>query len=283
MQTPRLGLAGQHGPDLHLLDTGRLDIGRQGFRYLLVHSKDGFPGERVFDVFQRDSSNDTVAQRLDDFPALDDGGHIDAVERIAVHRGDDDILRHIDQPSRQIARIGGLERRIRQPFACAVRGNEVLQHRQSFTEIGRDRRFDDFARRLGHQAAHSRQLADLLFAAASAGIGHDVDRIEFESAFVLLRHLAEHFVRNFFGDVRPDIDDLVVPFAVGDGAVLVLFFHFDDALTGVIDQFAFVVRHDQVVDADGDAGLGCMQESEILQIVQHQDRRLETEIEVAVS
>ena len=193
-------------------------------------------------------------------------------------RGDDDILRHIDQPPRQVSRIGRLQRRIRQSFARAVRGNEVLQHGQSFTEIGRDRRFDDFARWLGHQAAHSGQLADLLFASASAGIGHDVNRIEFKSAFILLRHLAEHFIRNFFRDIRPDIDDLVVAFAVGNGAVLVLFFHLDDAFPGVVDQFAFVVRHDQIVNADGDAGLGGMQESEIFQVIQHQDRRLESEI-----
>ena len=193
-------------------------------------------------------------------------------------RRDDDILRHIDQPSGQIARIGGLQRRIRQSFARAVRRNEVLQHGQAFAEIGRDRSFDDFARRFGHQAAHSGELPDLLFASSSSGIGHDVDRIEFVSAFILLRHFAEHFVGYFFRDIRPDIDDLVVSFTVGNGAVLVLFLHFDDAFPGVIDQFAFAVRHDQIVDADGDAGLGGMQESEILQIVQHQDRGLETEI-----
>ena len=29
-----------------------------------------------------------------------------------------------------------------------------------FTEVGRDRRLDDFARRLGHEAAHAGQLAE---------------------------------------------------------------------------------------------------------------------------
>ena len=80
-----LGLAGQHGPDLHLLDAGCLNIGCQGFRDFLIHSKDGFTGERIFDDFQRNASDDTVAQRLDDFAAFDDGRHIDAVQRIAVH------------------------------------------------------------------------------------------------------------------------------------------------------------------------------------------------------
>ena len=91
---------------------------------------------------------------------------------------DDDVLRHVDETARQVARVGGLERRVGQTLARAVRRDEVLQHREAFTEVRRDRRLDDFARRLGHQAAHAGELADLLLRAARAGVGHDVDRVE---------------------------------------------------------------------------------------------------------
>ena len=56
--------------------------------------------------------------------------------------------------------------------------DEVLQYVQAFPEVCLDRRLDDFARRLGHQTAHTRQLANLLSAAAGSGIAHDENWIE---------------------------------------------------------------------------------------------------------
>src|SRR6266849_364612 len=97
----------------------------------------------------------TIAQRLDLYARLDDGLDVDAVGGSAVEFADDDVLRHVYQAPRQVARIGSLERRIGQTFARAVRGNEVLQHGQAFAEVGGDGRLDNLARRLGHQAAHS--------------------------------------------------------------------------------------------------------------------------------
>ena len=41
-----------------------------------------------------------------------------------------------------------------------------------------DRRLDDLARRLGHQAAHAGELAHLLRGAARARVGHHEDRVE---------------------------------------------------------------------------------------------------------
>ena len=76
-----------------------------------------------------------------------------------------------------------------------MRGDEVLQHVQTFAEVGGDGRLDDFARRLGHQAAHTGKLADLLFRSAGAGIGHDVNRIQVAAGAVILFHGLEHFFR----------------------------------------------------------------------------------------
>src|SRR5208283_5306489 len=114
-----------------------------------------------------------------------------------------------------------LQSGVGQPLAGAVRGNKVLQHVEPFTEVGRDGGLDDFAGRLGHQAAHAGKLADLLFGTARTGVGHDVNRIEVAAGAVVLFHGMEHFVGDAFGDLGPDFDDLVVAFAVGDGAVLI--------------------------------------------------------------
>ncbi len=160
--------------------------------------------------------------------------------------------------------------------------DEVLQHGKAFAEIGRNRGFDDFARGLRHQSAHPGELANLLLAAAGARIGHDEDRVEFILACVMLGHLAEHLIGDPFGNIRPDVDDLVVAFAVGDGSVLILFLHLDDALAGAVDQLALVVGNDQVLDTDGNAGLGGMQETQILQVIKHLDGDFEAEMQVTV-
>ena len=179
----------------------------------------------------------------------------DAVEGAAVRLGDDDVLRHVHETPRQVARVGRLQRRVGQTLARAVRRDEVLEHRQPFTEVRRDGRLDDLARRLGHQAAHARQLADLLLAAACAGVGHDVDGVE-PPGLVLLLHLLEHLVGDLLGRLRPDGDDLVVALAVGDGAFQVLLLDADHFVPRLVDEALLLLRDDQVVDADRQARLG---------------------------
>ena len=93
---------------------------------ILVHVDDGLAGERVGDPLERDAADDAVAQRLDDLAALDDRPRFDAVERAAVGLVDDDVLRHVDETAREVARVGGLERRVGQTLARAVGRDEVL-------------------------------------------------------------------------------------------------------------------------------------------------------------
>ena len=183
---------------------------------------------------------------------------------------DDHVLGHVHEPAREVAGIGGLERRIGQALAGAVRGDEVLQHGEAFAEVRGDGRLDDFARGLGHQAAHSGKLADLLLGTAGAGIGHDVDRVD-HALLVLLFEGLEHFVGDFFGDVAPDGDDLVVALAVGDGAIEILLLDLDDFVLGGVHQLGLDAGDDHVADADGNAGLGGVEEAELLQPVEHHD------------
>ena len=83
--------------------------------------------------------------------------------------GDDDVLGHVHQAARQVAGVGGLERRVGQTLAGAVRRDEVLEHGQPLAEVRDDGLLDDLADaagdlllRLGHQAAHAGQLPDLV-------------------------------------------------------------------------------------------------------------------------
>ena len=90
---------------------------------------------------------------------------------------DDDILRDVDEAAGEVTGVGCLECGVGETLAGAVRGDEVLQHGEAFTEVGRDGGLDDFAGGLGHEATHAGELTDLLFGAAGTGVGHDVDGV----------------------------------------------------------------------------------------------------------
>ena len=227
-----LGLAGEHGADLDALNAGSLDGRGEVFVDLLVDLDDDLTLE-VLEALERDAADDAVAQRLDDLAGLDDRRDVDAFDRAAIVLADDDVLRHVDETTGQVAGVSGLQCGIGQALTRAVGRDEVLQHGEAFTEVRRDGRLDDFAGRLGHQAAHAGELTDLLLRSASAGVGHDVDRVH-GARLVGVLHVVEHLVGNALGDRRPDLDDLVVALAVGDRAVKILLLHGD----GLLFRFA---------------------------------------------
>ena len=175
----------------------------------------------IDDRFAADAADDALAEIDDFFVAFVNRAHHDAVDRAAIQFVDDHVLRRIDELARQVTGVGSLERGIGQTFARAVSRNEILEHGQAFAEVRRDRPLDDFAGRLGHQTAHAGELTHLLAIAARAGIHHQEDRIQFLAALVVFEG-AEHDVRNFVTGVRPDVDDLVVAFAVRDDAFAIL-------------------------------------------------------------
>ena len=172
-------LAGEHRADLHPLEAGVLDELRPSSSSIssLAWTMT-LPVNGIADVLERHAAEHAVAEALDDLAALDERRHLDAVERAAVLLGDDRVLRDVDETAGQVAGVGGLERRVGETLAGAVRRDEVLEHGQAFAEVRRDRRLDDLARRLGHEAAHAGELADLLRRAAGARVGHHEDRVE---------------------------------------------------------------------------------------------------------
>src|SRR6202140_3832315 len=181
----------------------------------------------------------------------------------------------------EVTGVGGLERGVSETLTRAVSGNEVLQHVQAFAEVRSDWRFDNFTGGLGHQAAHTGKLTNLLFRTAGAGVRHNVDGVNVAFLVLILESL-EQFVGNFFGYVSPNGDDFVLAFAVSDGAVEILLLHLDDFLLGVFDETVFIAGNEHVVDADGDAGLGGVMEAQFLQVVEEDDGVFQPETKVGV-
>ena len=140
---------------------------------------------RILDVLGRHVADDALRQRLDDVFAFLQRADLEAEDRAAVFFADRHVLRHVHQTTREVAGVGRLERRVGQTLTRAVRRDEVLEHRQAFAEVRLDRALDDLADtagelllRLGHQAAHPRQLPDLVARATGAGVEHHEHRVE---------------------------------------------------------------------------------------------------------
>ena len=155
---------------------------------------------------------------------------------------------------------------------------EVLVDGQAFLEVRDDRRLDDFARRLGHQAAHAAQLTHLVRRTTGAGVRHHVDRVHRLLAAVLVEFdsldAGHHVFGDLFGGLAPGVDNLVVLFALGDQAVIVLLLVFLHEAFGIADDLHLGIRNDHVVLAERNAGAAGMGEAELHDAVAENDRVL---------
>ena len=122
------GFAREHGANFHALDAGRLNRIGQLFGDFLV-DLDDHVAFVVFDLLERDAAHDAVAQRLDFDAGFENRFDVNSVGRAAVEFVNDHVLRHVDETAREVAGIGGLERRIGQTLTSAVRGDEVFAAR----------------------------------------------------------------------------------------------------------------------------------------------------------
>ncbi len=199
--------------------------------------------------------------------------------------GDHEVLRHVDQTARQVTRVRRLQRRVGQTLAGAVRRDEVLLRVEAFTEVRRDRRLDDRAVRLGHEAAHAGELADLRRATARAGVGHHEDRVE---RLLLLRLAARidgifgaELFHHRLGDVvigaRPDVDHLVVALAVGDETRGILVLDLLHVLVGGRDDLGLLFRDHDVVDAERHRRTRGVLEAGVHELVGEDDRLFQTQ------
>ena len=153
--------------------------------------------------------------------------------------------------------------------------DEVLQYVQALPEVRRDRRLDDGAVRLRHQAAHAGELADLRRGTAGAGVGHHEDGIERLLTDLLTlvigdlvgAELLHHGLGDLVVGARPDVHHLVVALAVGDQTGGVLLLDLLHLFLGGRQNLGLLLRHHHVVDADGDAGAGRVMEARVHQLV----------------
>ena len=135
--------------------------------------------------------------------------------RAAVLFAGDDVLGDVDEAPGQVARVGGSEGRVREALAGAVGGDEVLEDGHALAEVAPHGDVDDPARRVGHEAAHRAELADVALVPAGAGVGHHPERRRPRAGPPSSRPRA-------VGGPLPELDDLLVALVLGDEAALEL-------------------------------------------------------------
>src|SRR3990172_9302939 len=257
----------EHGPYLYPVNLCLV--------YFFVSVNEDLFAERLEHFLEGDSSEYPLADRLDYLAAFNKGAHVDAVQCAAVLLSYDSVLSDIDKPPGEVTGVGGLQGRVGQTLPGSVSRYEVLENRQALPEVSRNRRFDDLARRLCHQAPHSGQLSYLLRGTPGAGVGHDEYGVEARRpslSAVLVRDgvgrkLSEHFLGYLFRGLRPDVYDLVVALAVGYETLVVLLLYLLDLFIGRVKQHALAGRYLNVIDTDRDAGLGRVLVAKVLQSV----------------
>ena len=162
------GFAGKNAPDFHLFDGQGVDKFCGILADFFTCSDNQFTGKRVEDIVHGGAAEDSLTQGLHYLVLVLDGGGDKAAEGAAVFLGDNHIVGDIYQTTGQITCIRGLQSGIGQTLTGTVRGDEVLQHRHAFLQVGDDGVLDNLCAGstallgLGHQATHAAELLDLL-------------------------------------------------------------------------------------------------------------------------
>src|SRR5690606_9123772 len=130
------------------------------------------------DVLGSYSTKNPVAQRHNHVATFDQWRDQQTLIGATVYLGHNQILSHVDQTPCQVSGVRRLQGGIRQTFTRTVSRDEVLQYVQTFAEVRGDRRLDDRAIRLGHQAPHTGKLTNLGRGTPRTGISHHIYRVE---------------------------------------------------------------------------------------------------------
>ena len=215
-------------------------------------------------IVNRVTPDQPLTERLDRLVAFLDVLDPDPLRRAAVDLADNDLLRNVDQAAGQVPRVRGTQRRIGKPLTRAARRNEVFEHRKPLAEVGFNRDFDGFTRRRCHQAAHTRQLADLVDAAARTRIRHHMDRV-----IPLLLHILLKQPGHFLRGVLPLADDQTITFIVGNKAALVLFVDLRNFFLGFVDEHGLLVRYKHIGDCNRQRALSGIFIAHALDRVKH--------------
>ena len=274
-----LALAGENRTDLDALDGRCLDFLDGSFGYLVAGGNDELAGGRIDNIMDADTAENALAEAGHDFVVVLDFGADEAAERSAVLFVDDDVVGHVDQTAGQITGVGGLQGGIGQTLSGTVGRDEILEHTQALLEVRQNRVLDDLAAfgaallGLGHKAAHTRELTDLVFRTTGARVEHHEHRVE---AFLVGADLLHQSVGQAGVDMCPDIDYLVIALVVGYETHRMVLENLLNLLVAFAHIFFFLLRDEHVAEVERNASLEGHVVAEVLDVVEELGRTRNT-------
>jgi len=127
-----------------------------------------FVGARNQNWLRQHTSQHSIAQGLNNIATFNDRRHRYAIARLTVDLGNDQVLGNVNKTTRQVTGVGRLQCGISQSLSGTVSRDKVLQYVKALTEVSCNRRLNNRAIRLGHQATHTSKLANLSGGTTSA-------------------------------------------------------------------------------------------------------------------
>ena len=277
---PALRLASQRRPHFHARDARLGDVRQQLRRQQIIPVRQHLARIGIRHQLGGVAALCPVLKRRQQripLPVLDPK----PLRRAAVLLKDDEFLRHVDQPPREIAAVGGSQRGVGQPLARAVRGYEVLQHAQPLAETRLDGAVNDAPLRVRHQPAHPSHLLDLRDVALCARRRHHIQPyagvahlLVFERRPAELAQVALNRARQVVIRRRPYVNRLLVAVVLCQQPVVEHLVQRVNVRLGIPQYLRLSARNLDVVDGYGNARLGGVVKAHILDIVQDNRRRL---------
>src|SRR5262249_35679547 len=143
---------------------------------------------------------------------------------------------------------------------------EELQHAQSLAKTALDRRFDYLAGGPRDQAAHSRELANLLTTAACPRANHQLDRVE-----RVLRQRREDALRDAVAGLQPQLDHALFAFLFAEIAARVAPLQLLHRGLGCAEHLFLASGGEQVADAQAQPTVRGVAEAERLEPIKQLD------------
>ena len=157
-----LCLISEDGTDLYRLDGRVVDVLGNLIGDFLTTPDNDIARGGVNHIVNRYTANDAIAQRSNHAVALTHGAADNATQRAAVLLVDDHIVCDVNKTTGKVTGVGGLQGGIGKTLAGTVGRDKVLEHRQTFLEVGKNGVLDGLATvfntrflRLSHQTTQT--------------------------------------------------------------------------------------------------------------------------------
>ncbi len=227
----------------------------------------------------RHTSEDSFAKRSHNLVVVLYFTAYEAAESTAILFTYNNVVSHIDQTTGKITGVGSFQSGVGKTLTGTVGRDKVFQHRQTFLEVRQNRVLDNLATfssgllRFRHKTTHTGQLTNLVLRTTGTRIKHHEHRVE---TLVSLGHLLHKHVGKTRIHMRPDIDNLVVAFVVGDETHRIVVHHFLNLLVTLLHNLLLFRRDDNVTEVERQTATECHVVTHVLDVVKELGRTGDT-------